>query len=91
MNTETQIQQLQEQINRLKSDMEQLTSNFYKNNFSSEQIFNKSSNFTTRLKVPSYSTLPVAQVGEIAEVSGKLYICTTGGDPSTWTVVGTQS
>lgn len=91
MDTNTQIQQLQEQINKLKSDFDQLTQNFYKNNFSSEQIFNKSSNFTTRLKVPNYTTLPVAQVGEIAEVGGVLHICTVGGDPSTWTIVGTQS
>lgn len=90
MESNIQLQQMQEQISRLRSDLDTLSQSFYKNNFSSKQVFNKSSNFTTRLKIPSYTSLPVAQVGEIAEVGGVMYICTIGGDPSTWTVVGTQ-
>jgi len=89
MDTNTQIQQLQEQINRLRSDLEQLSQSFYKNNFSSEQIFNKSSNFTTKLKIPVYTSLPQCEVGDVVcDGNGKMYI---GTATNTFTVVGTQS
>lgn len=90
-----QIIELQEQITKLKSDFDSLSQSFYKNNFISSQTFNKDCVFTTRLQVPHYSSAPsVGVVGDIIEVGGKLYICTTAGDvatPATFTLVGSQS
>lgn len=82
--------QLQEQIAKLQAQINDLSEKFYKNNFSASQIFNKSCEFTASLKVPSYTTLPTGEVGHIAETGGKLYICTTGGSSSIWTLVGSQ-
>ena len=80
--------QMQMQIDQLRKDLEALNNEYYKNNFSAVQEFNKKSNFTTRLKVPSYVTAPTtAEVGEIIEVGGKLYICSTA---NTFSLVGTQ-
>ncbi len=82
-------QELQKQVNSLQSQLNDLTAAFYKNNFSERQDFNKSSNFTTKLKTPHYDTLPTTcEVGDIAESSGKLNICSAA---NTWTVVGTQT
>lgn len=84
-----EIQDLQDQINRLKADIDNLTKAFYQNNFSSHQDFNKSSAFNYRLKVPHYDTLPSTNnVGEVLESGGKLYISTA---VDTWTIVGTQT
>lgn len=81
-------QQLQDQIDRLRSDLDALTKSFYQNNFSSHQDFNKSSSFNYKLKVPHYTTAPASdEVGELIEIAGTLYI-STGVD--TFTVVGTQ-
>lgn len=88
MNKDKQILQLEETITKLQSQLNELSSVVYKNNFTSQQVFNKSSNFTTKLKVPSYSTLPTCEVGEVLESAGKLYICSA---TNTWTIVGTQS
>lgn len=76
---------LQEQIDVLKSDLIALTQEVYRNNFSSHQDFNKTSVFTTRLQVPHYDTPPIkGEVGEIIEVGGVLYICSSA---NTFTVV----
>ena len=91
MNNQLQIDELKAQIQKLQSDLNDLSTNFYKNNFTSHQDFNKSCNFSTSLKVPSYSTLPNGEVGNILEYGGKLMICTNATSPSTWTVVGTQT
>lgn len=73
----------------LKQQVEALQAEFYKNNFSGSQDFNKYVRFNTRVKVPSYSVAPAkCEVGEIIEVSGKLRICSAA---NTWTIVGTQS
>jgi len=80
--------QMQMQIDQLRKDLEALNNEYYKNNFSAVQEFNKKSNFTTRLKVPSYVTAPTtAEVGEIIEVGGKLYICSTA---NIFSLVGAQ-
>ena len=42
-----EIQDLQEQINRLRTSLDELSQQFYKNNFTSHQDFNKVSNFNT--------------------------------------------
>ena len=84
-----EIQKLQNQIDLLKKDLQALNDEFYRNNFTANQTFNKYSNFTSRLKVPHYDTLPaVCEVGEIAEQGGELNICATANN---WVVVGTQS
>ena len=81
-------QELQNQIDILKKELSQLQSEYYKNNFSARQDFVKYSNFTSMIKVPSYSSLPATcQVGEICESSGKLRICSA---VNTWSIVGTQ-
>lgn len=78
----------EDRIRRLESELKAMKDEFYLNNFSASQDFNKYSRFNTRLKVPSYSTLPsTCEVGEIAESAGKLRICSAA---NTWTVVGTQ-
>lgn len=69
--TEEKLQILQDQVNALSQEV-------YKNNFSGHQDFNKSSNFTTKLKIPHYDLPPVVgEVGEIIEVGGVLYICSS--------------
>jgi hypothetical protein len=88
MNENAKFIQIEEQITRVIRQVEELSQAFYKNNFSSEQIFPKSCNFTTKLKIPSYTVLPTCQVGEIAESGGILYICSA---TDVWTVAGTQS
>lgn len=84
------MEQIQAQLAQLQAQVEDLSTKFYKNNFSSSQVFNKGCVFTTSLKVPSYTSLPTGEVGHIAEMGGKLYICTTGGSSSVWTLVGSQ-
>lgn len=82
-------EETQKQINTLRKQIEQISTEVFKNNFSSHQDFNKASSFNTKLKVPSYTSIPaVCEVGEIIENSGKLLICSTA---NTWVIVGTQS
>lgn len=79
----------QEQITQLRAQLEALQAEVSRNNFSSSQDFQKYSRFNTRLKVPSYTTLPdTCEVGEVVESAGKLRICSAA---NTWTIVGTQS
>lgn len=90
-----QVKDLQEQLTRLRVDFDNLSNQFFKNNFTTSQTFAKDAIFTTRLKVPHYSSAPtVGEVGDIIEVGGELFICTTAGtvaSPATFTLVGTQS
>ena len=77
------------QIDKIRRDLQDLTDEYYANNFTSHQDFNKSSNFNTKLKVPHYASDPsTCEVGEIIEVGGKLKICSA---TNTWTIVGSQS
>lgn len=79
----------QTQINKLAEALQKLNTEFYSNNFSAHQDFNKSSTFSTRLKIPHYDSLPInCEQGEIAESGGKLKICSAA---NTWTTVGTQT
>jgi len=79
----------QTQIDKLTRDLQDLTNEYYTNNFSAHQDFIKKSSFTTRLKVPSYAVAPTtAEVGEIIEVGGKFYICSS---VNTFSLVGTQT
>lgn len=78
-------QELQNQIDKLKADLVALQQEFYRNNFSAHQDFNKYSNFTTRLKIPHYEQLPLTgEVGELIEKGGLLYICSSA---NTFTLV----
>jgi hypothetical protein len=94
-NQNSQLTELMAEITKLKSDVDNLSQSFYKNNFSSSQTFTKDVVFQTRLQVPHYSSAPsVGVVGDLIEVSGTLYICTTAGSvssPAVFTVVGTQT
>lgn len=86
---ETELQKALKEVAQLKLELAALSSEFYRNNFSANQTFNKYSNFTSRLKVPSYSSLPATcEIGEIVESAGKLRICSA---VNTWTIVGNQS
>lgn len=86
---QTEKTDYQSQIDKLVIDVKALNDEIYKNNFTAHQDFNKTSNFTTVLKIPHYNELPiVSEVGEILELNGTLYICSS---PNTWTIVGTQS
>lgn len=82
-------QELQRKVETLEKDLQALNSEYYANNFSAQQDFNKKSSFTTRLKVPHYDTLPTTcEIGEIAETAGKLRVCSA---LNTWSIVGSQS
>jgi hypothetical protein len=83
------MEELQKQITVLRKQLEQLSTEVYKNNFSTRQDFNKASAFNTKLKVPSYTSVPAkCEVGEIIENNGKLLICST---TDTWQIIGTQT
>ena len=82
-------EETQKQINTLRKQIEQISTEVFKNNFSSRQDFNKASSFNTKLKVPSYTSVPATcEVSEIIENNGKLLICSTANN---WVIVGTQS
>lgn len=82
-------QELEDQIARLRADIDSLSKSFFQNNFVSSQDFNKYSRFNTRLKVPSYASTPTTcEIGELVEVGGELYICSAA---DVFTVVGTQT
>ena len=79
----------QKQIDDLKSDIQALSDEYFRNNFNASQDFNKFSRFNTRLKVPTLTATPATcEVGELCSVSGKLRICSAS---NTWTIVGTQT
>jgi hypothetical protein len=79
----------QDQIDKLRRDLQDLTDEVYRNNFSSHQDFNKISHFNSKLKIPVVSSLPAqCELGEILSYSGKLYIASA---VNTWTIAGTQS
>jgi hypothetical protein len=79
----------QKQIEQIKQALEALNAEYYTNNFTASQDFNKYSRFNTRLRVPTLSATPsTCEEGELCVVSGKLYVCSAA---NTWTVAGTQS
>jgi hypothetical protein len=86
--TQLKIQELSDKLDRLQANFNELSAQVNKNSFTSHQDFTKSCNFTTKLRIPSYTTLPTCEVGEIAESGGTLYICSA---TNTWTIVGTQN
>lgn len=92
---EQKIAELEQTIFKMNEKLNSLSSSFYKNNFSSSQTFTKDSIFTSRLKVPVFTSAPsVAEVGDLMVINGVLYICTTAsisGVGAVWTVVGTQT
>lgn len=59
---------------QLTKDLQNLTDEVYRNNFTSHQDFNKYCNFTSRLKIPVVTALPAnAEIGELVSYAGKLY------------------
>lgn len=81
----------QKQIDELKRKIEDLTGDYYSNNFSASQDFPKFSRFKTRLKVPVYATAPSkCEVGEVYvnTGTGKIYVCSSA---NTWSLIGTQT
>lgn len=69
---------INEQLQIIRNDLANLTSEVYRNNFSSRQDFNKFVNFNTRLKIPHYDSVPpIGEVGELIEVGGTLLICSS--------------
>lgn len=81
--------QLRMDLDELQKTVKALNDEFYSNNFSAHQDFNKSVSFTSRLKVPHYASLPATcEAGELAETGGVLKVCSA---TNTWTTVGTQT
>jgi len=76
-------------IEELKKQIIEINNKLSASNFSAYQEFSKSSNFSTRLKIPHYEVNPTTcETGEIIEVGGKLKICSA---TNTWVIVGSQS
>lgn len=85
-----ETQEIKDSIVKLQSQLNDLSAQFFRNNFTSSQTFNKDSVFTSRLKVPHYSSAPtICEVGDLIEIGGKLYICTVAN--TTFTLVGSQT
>jgi hypothetical protein len=80
-----------DKVTQLENRIRELENKFYNNNFTANQKFPKSSDFTGRLRVPRVTATPsTCQIGEVCVVSstGKLYVCSAA---NTWSLVGTQS
>ena len=55
-----------EQILKVQQQLDALSQEYYRNNFSAQQDFSKFSRFNTRLKVPTYASAPsTCEVGEV--------------------------
>lgn len=89
-NDQVKLLEMVEEIAKMKKLIDELSGNFYKNNFSDRQDFQKYCSFNTKLRVPVYSVLPTtSEIGEIvSDTAGTLYISTA---TNTWTVCGTQT
>lgn len=62
------------ELQKLKKDLQDLIDEVYRNNFTSHQDFNKYSNFTSRIKIPVVTALPsTCEIGELVSYNGKLY------------------
>lgn len=82
---------LDEKIQQLRADLDALNEEFYRNNFSASQDFQKYSRFQTRLKLPTKASAPTTcEIGEVYVNSstGKAYVCSSA---NTWSLIGTQS
>ncbi len=74
---------LQQQINQLKQQLESLQGDYFKGNFSSSQDINKYTRFNSRLRVPRVTALSATcEVGEVCSFGTKLYHCSV---VNTWT------
>ena len=81
-------QNLQKDVDTLKTELKALADEFHKNNFSAHQDFNKVSNFTTRLNIPKYTSLPViCETNDVIGVNGIAYICQS---QNVWSKIGSQ-
>jgi hypothetical protein len=81
----------EDRIKKLEDDLAALNEEYYRNNFSASQDFQKFSRFNTRIKIPTVASTPsTCEIGELCVVSstGKLYVCSAS---NTWTIAGTQS
>lgn len=95
MYNDKQLQELEAQLVKMRGEIADLTGQFYKNNLSNTQVFNKDCVFNGRMKPPVFSTTPtVAEIGDLfSTTAGNLYICTTastGGSGAVFTLVGSQ-
>jgi hypothetical protein len=80
---------MNDELKQIRMDIMELKNAINRNNFVGHQEFAKYSDFTDRLKVPVYATLPsTCRVGEIISVGGILYVASAS---NTWTKVGLQS
>jgi hypothetical protein len=74
---------LEKEIDALNKSLSDLTQEYYRNNFTSNQDFNKFSRFNSRLRVPRVSALSATcEVGEVCSFGTKLYHCSAS---NTWT------
>lgn len=78
------------QIESLKQQVEALSAELYRGNFSGSQDFTKKVRMQTALRLPVYGTAPTkCEQGEVyVNTNGKLYVCSAA---NTWSLVGTQS
>jgi cytochrome c-type biogenesis protein CcmE len=80
---------MNDELKQMRMDILELKNAINRNNFVGHQEFAKYSDFTERLKVPVYGTLPsTCRIGELVCVGGKLYV---GAAANTWGLVGAQS
>ena len=85
-------QEIQDQIMSLQSQLNSLSEQFFKNNFSSHQDFNKACTFNTSIKMPVYTTLPSCEPGQVCVYStGGTYKLMVATASNVWTIVGSQS
>lgn len=84
------MQDNKSQIESLKQQVEALTAELYRGNFSGSQDFTKKVRMQTALRLPVYGTAPAkCEQGELyVNTNGKLYVCSAA---NTWSLVGTQS
>lgn len=90
-NTNARMQEMADQIQKLQNQLNDLSGQYFRNNFTSSQTFNKDVSFTNRLRVPVFNSAPtVGEIGDIVCVGTGLYICTSTS-PLTFTLVGSQT
>jgi hypothetical protein len=80
---------MNDELKQIRMDILELKNAINRNNFVGHQEFAKYSDFTDRIKMPIYTTLPTkCRAGELVVVGGKLYV---GVTTDTWGLVGGQT